>query len=55
MPSTLFGTHYHDDERQSHFIFDLIKKILRGHFNNEEVRLWGDGNQIREIIEVMIL
>lgn len=52
VPSTLFGTHYHNDERQSHFIFDLIKKILRGHFNNEEVRLWGDGNQIREIIEV---
>lgn len=52
IPSTLFGTNYHSDDRQNHFIFDLIKKILRGYFFNDEVRLWGDGNQVREIIEV---
>ena len=35
-----------------HFIFDLVKKILRGKYYNEKVELWGDGNQTREIIHV---
>ncbi len=29
VPSTLYGPGYHTDGRQMHFIFDLIKKILR--------------------------
>jgi GDP-L-fucose synthase len=52
IPSTLYGTDYHLDSRQSHFIFDLIKKILRGKFLNEKVILWGNGEQRREIIHV---
>jgi GDP-L-fucose synthase len=35
-----------------HFIFDLIRKIIRGKEFGEKVSLWGDGNQKREIIHV---
>lgn len=52
VPSTLYGTGYHTDGRQRHFIFDLISKILRGRFCNEHVQLWGDGYQKRELIFV---
>ncbi len=52
IPATLYGPNYHIDNRQSHFIHDLIKKILRAKLLNEEVVLWGDGNQRREIIHV---
>jgi len=50
VPSTLYGINYHTDDRQMHFIFDLIKKILNGKKYNEKVLLWGDGHQKREII-----
>jgi GDP-L-fucose synthase len=50
VPSTLYGPGYHTDGRQMHFIFDLIRKILRGHLFGEPVVLWGDGNQKRELI-----
>ena len=49
---TLYGPNYHTDERQQHFIFDLIRKNLDGKKNNQQVNLWGDGNQRREIIHV---
>jgi GDP-L-fucose synthase len=53
VPPTLYGVNYHtDNKRQSHFIFDLIKKILRGKFYNEKVVLWGDGYQKRELMYV---
>ena len=52
VPPTLYGTNYHTDGRQSHFIFDLIKKILRGKFYNKKVILWGNGNQKRELMHV---
>ena len=52
VPSTLYGPDYHLDERQSHFIFDIMKKILHGKLKNEEVTLWGDGYQKRELIHV---
>ena len=35
-----------------HFIFDLIRKIIRGKYLNEKVELWGNGNQRREIVHV---
>ena len=38
--------------RQMHFIFDLIRKILRGHLHGEPVVLWGDGYQKRELVYV---
>lgn len=52
VPSTLYGPDYHTDERQLHFIFDLIRKILRGKIYGEPVVLWGDGHQKRELIFV---
>ena len=50
VPSTLYGPGYHTDKRQMHFIFDLIRKIIRGKFLGEPVVLWGDGYQRRELV-----
>jgi GDP-L-fucose synthase len=52
IPSTLYGPNYHIDNRQPHFIYDLIRKILRGKIHGEKVVLWGDGNQRRELVFV---
>jgi GDP-L-fucose synthase len=52
VPSTLYGPGYHTDGRQMHFIFDLIRKILRGKLYGEKVVLWGDGSQRRELVHV---
>ena len=50
VPSTLYGPDYHTDGRQLHFIYDLIRKILRGKKYGEPVVLWGDGEQRRELV-----
>ena len=52
VPSTLYGPGYHTDGRQMHFIFDLIRKILRGKLYGEPIVLCGDGQQKRELIHV---
>jgi len=52
VPSTLYGPNYHTDGRQMHFIFDLIRKIIRAKEFGVDVFLWGDGTQKREIIHV---
>lgn len=52
VPSTLYGPGYHTDGRQMHFIFDLIRKILRGKQYGEPIVLWGDGHQRRELVFV---
>ena len=52
IPSTLYGPGYHTDAKQMHFIFDLIRKILRAKLYGEKVVLWGDGHQRRELIFV---
>ena len=52
VPSTLYGADYHTDGRQMHFIFDLIRKIIRGKRYGEQVVLWGDGYQKREVVYV---
>ena len=52
IPSTLYGPNYHEDNRQQHFIFDLIRKILKGKYQKKKVKLWGNGLQKREIIHV---
>ncbi len=52
IPSTLYGAGYHEDGRQMHFIFDLVRKILRGSLLGEPVVLWGNGEQKRELIHV---
>lgn len=50
VPSTLYGPGF--DQTDSHFIFDLTRKIIRGHEHGEPVVLWGDGSQVRELIYV---
>jgi GDP-L-fucose synthase len=52
VPSTLYGPGYHTDGRQMHFIFDLIRKIIRGKLHGEPVVLWGDGHQKRELVYI---
>jgi GDP-L-fucose synthase len=52
VPSTLYGPDYHTDGRQMHFIFDLVRKILRGKYYGETVTLWGDGYQRRELVYI---
>ncbi len=52
IPSTLYGVDYHTDDRQLHFIFDLIRKIIRAKRTGEPAVLWGDGYQTRELVLV---
>ena len=52
VPSTLYGKGYHNDARQMHFIFDLIRKIIEGKLYSKQVKLWGNGYQKREIIYI---
>jgi GDP-L-fucose synthase len=52
VPSTLYGPGYHEDGREMHFIFDLIRKIVGAGRGGDEVVLWGDGHQRRELIHV---
>ena len=52
VPSTLYGPGYNTDGRQMHFIFDLIRKIIRGKDYGDPVVLWGNGYQRREVIFV---
>lgn len=53
VPSTLYGPDYHTDNRQLHFIFDLIRKIVSAKHGGPEVVLWGDGHQARELVHVL--
>jgi GDP-L-fucose synthase len=50
IPSTLYGPLF--DLEDSHFIFDLIKKITKGRYSEEGVELWGSGNQRRELVYI---
>lgn len=50
VPSTLYGPGYHTDQRQLHFIFDLMRKIYRAKMQDIPAVLWGDGHQKRELI-----
>ena len=50
IPSTLYGNDF--DPRDNHFVFDLLKKIYMGVKHDENVVLWGDGYQVRELIHV---
>lgn len=52
VPSTLYGPGYDFTSKQSHFIFDLIRKILRHKHFGDDVVLWGDGEQRREVVLV---
>ena len=50
VPSTLVGPYYNFENKQPHFIFDLIKKIIDYKENKKKVVLWGDGYQRRELV-----
>ncbi len=50
IPSTLYGPGF--EAGDSHFIFDLIKKIYAGKMRGEPVVLWGTGEQVRELMYV---
>ena len=50
VPSTVYGPGYATDGRTLHFIYDLIRKTLRGKLYGEPVTLWGDGTARRELI-----
>ena len=50
IPSVFYGPDY--DINDKHFIFDLIRKIVTAKNNGEEVILWGDGTQERELIYI---
>lgn len=52
VPSTLYGPGYIVDGKQLHFIFDLAVKMLRFKELGEQVVLWGDGTQRRELVHV---
>jgi GDP-L-fucose synthase len=52
VPSTVYGPGYHADGRDLHFVYDLARKIVRGRDHGEEVVLWGDGSQRRELVHV---
>ena len=50
IPSVFYGPDYNLDDK--HFIFDLIRKIVTAKDGGEEVVLWGDGTQERELIYI---
>ena len=50
IPSVFYGPDY--DLEDKHFIFDLIRKIVTAKNGGEEVVLWGDGTQERELIYI---
>lgn len=52
VPSTLYGPGYPLDGRQMHFIFDIIRKVVRAKKCGEPVVLWGNGDQRRELIYI---
>ncbi len=52
IPATLYGPGPHRPGRQSHFVFDILRKVVLGKRHGEPVELWGDGLQRRELIYV---
>lgn len=52
IPSTLYGPGYEISNRIPHFIFDIIKKIIKAKKYNDQVELWGNGYQKRELVYV---
>lgn len=52
VPSTIYGADYHTDGRALHFVYDIARKILRARRYGDDVRLWGDGSEQRELLHV---
>ena len=49
VPSTVYGPHYPVGAKRRHFIYDLAAKILSHKHFGEDIVLWGDGYQKREL------
>lgn len=52
VPSTLCGPYYHQDGRQMHFIYDVVRKIIEAKKTGSPAILWGNGYQRRELVHV---
>ena len=53
IPSTLYGPNYPmGDNKRMQFIFDLARKILAFKHFGDEIVLWGDGYQQRELVYI---
>lgn len=51
VPSTLYGPSYPVHAgKQMHFIFDLMHKVLANKYHGEDIVLWGNGEQKRELV-----
>ena len=50
IPNTLCGLNF--EESDCHFQFDFIKKICAGKFMDKPVVFWGDGYQLRGMLDV---
>jgi len=50
IPATLYGPGFSTND--NHFIFDFIRKISTAKANDEEVELWGNGTQRRELLHI---
>jgi len=52
IPVNMYGPNDDFDERSSHVIPALIKKMIEAKRENQNVRLWGDGSATREFLYV---
>lgn len=50
IPSTIYGPEYHVDGRDLHFIYDIARKIIKYKYFSDDIVLWGDGYQSRELV-----
>jgi GDP-L-fucose synthase len=50
IPSVFYGPEY--ELHDKHFIFDLIRKIVKAKNGEDKVVLWGTGDQTRELIYI---
>ena len=51
--ATLYGPHDSFDREKSHVVSALVRKFVEGEENNsDEVEVWGDGTQTRELIYI---
>ncbi len=52
VPSTLYGPNYSVGGKRMQFIFDLTRKMLAHKYFSDEIILWGDGHQQRELVYI---
>ena len=50
IPNTMYGPNF--DLTDTHFIFDLIKKIVDAKYTGSTATLWGNGYQRRELVYI---